>query len=96
MHGDDDEGEKFAAGGDEGDAPAAVAQVEAVADESGEGVANEGGEEDEGGDGVGEVVVAGDLGVACKYGGAGEVIIMMGESVRRAGGDRKRPRSSRG
>ena len=62
MYGHDDEGKEFAAGRDDGDPAAAEAQMQAVADEGREGVPDEGGEEDERGDGIVEVIVAGDLG----------------------------------
>lgn len=54
-------GEETGEGGYEGDAAPAGEEVEAVGDEGCEDVAEEGGEEDEGGDGGGDVVVALDL-----------------------------------
>jgi hypothetical protein len=57
MHGEDDVGDEMAEGGDDGDAALAEIDVHLVVDGGGDGVAGEGGEEDEGDDGVGELVV---------------------------------------
>ena len=50
MRGDDDIGDEATGGVEEGDAAAAEEAVEWVAEDGGEGVTGEGGEEDERGD----------------------------------------------
>lgn len=55
--GEDDVGNEAGSDAEDGDAAAAKAEVDGVGGESGDGVAGEGSEEDEGDDGVVEVVV---------------------------------------
>jgi hypothetical protein len=74
MHGEDDVGDEMAEGGDDGDAALAEIDVHLVVDGGGDGVAGEGGEEDEGDDGVGELVVffyVGEEGLGLFSGGEG-------------------------
>lgn len=63
MDGEDDVGDHVAGGRHDGDAALAERHMDAGVSEGGDGVAGEGGEEDEGDDGVGEVVVLLELGV---------------------------------
>lgn len=57
MYSQDDVGDYMTGGGHDGDAALAEAHVDAGVCEGGDGVAGEGGKEDEGNDCVGEIVV---------------------------------------